>query len=121
MSLLPNLGLLGTLKLLIRALGVYASHQAAIANELKILNRHIARIWPEVHERPAPAEEPLLSDDPYTIAMAEDAAVTLQHELGRAPSSEEVVERMRVWKERRDPVAGRPSGPGWPAGLVDGR
>lgn len=102
-----KLGLLGTLKLLIRALGVFASHQAAIANELKILNNHIARIYP-VQKATAPqVDEPLLGDDPHTLAMAADAEQTLRNELGREPSVEEIVARMDVWRERRDPIASR--------------
>ena len=61
-----KLGMLGTLKLLIRALGVFASHQAAIANEFKILNKHIERIYPPATVPLSPAaEEPFLGDDPY--------------------------------------------------------
>lgn len=103
-----KLGLLGTLKLLIRALGVFASHQAAIANELKILNKHIERIYPPAKETSAPqAEDPLLGDDPYTLAMAADAEMTLRHELGRDATSEEILARMRIWNERRDPMPAR--------------
>jgi hypothetical protein len=102
-----KLGILGTFKLLIRALGIYASHQAAIANELRILNAHIARIWPVEKPAAPQADEPMLGDDPYTLSMAADAEATLRQELGREPSTEEILARMTVWQNRRDPMQGR--------------
>jgi hypothetical protein len=104
-----KLGILGTFKLLIRALGIYASHQAAIANELRILNAHIARIYPieKPTHVPTVVDEPMLGDDPYTLAMAADAEMTLRQELGREPSVEEILARMKVWQNRRDPMQGR--------------
>lgn len=104
---MKKLGILGLMKLLIRVIGTYALYQAEIVAELKVLNRHIERIYPPTKTTAPPADEPLLGDDPYTLSMAEDANLALRHELGREPSSEEILERMKVWRERRDPIAPR--------------
>ncbi len=111
---LPRLGLFGLLRLLIRAIATYAGHQAAIATELKILNKHIERIWPPAKQGLPVTEEPLLGDDYYTLALAADAESVLQQELGRAPSTEEILERMKVWQERRDPLVSRGAVAGMP-------
>jgi len=62
-----------------------------------------------------PAPEPLLTDDPYTLAMAEDATQVLRSELGREASVDEILERIKVWQER-NPIQGKTPGAGYAGG-----
>ena len=101
-----RLGIFGLLRLLVKALQLHAAQQARIADQLAILNRHVARIWPVAPDlRPDTPPVPDLGfpDDDYTLSNAEDARAQLAQELLREPSTEEILERMQLWRERRQP------------------
>lgn len=90
------------------------SKQQQIVIELRRLNENIERIYPKPVAEPPPPDDVTLGDDPYTLSMAEDARNALRDELQRDPTPDEILERVRIWTDRRDPIRGRgnPSGYG---------
>lgn len=98
-----KLGLVGLLRLLIRALQAHAAQHGRVADQLQILNGHVSRIWPAAPV-PAPLGPELPDaevDDFYSLVLANDAELQLRLELGRDPSVDEVSARLAAWRDRR--------------------